>query len=156
MKNTAQKTQDIEGVVQMLEQDVKQLQERIEQAVTINDFSYLEKKVDGLPTFKSISALDDKFREYWRHDVFDGWKDKVDAFQQMMEQFKQDAVTREVMTGQLVRMRELIDSNFHKCSKVTECTEDRNSFLNMLKSNSRDDAERKKEILEIIEKIKHL
>jgi hypothetical protein len=69
----------------MLEQDVKQLQERIEQAVTINDFSYLEKKVDGLPTFKSISALDDKFREYWRHDVFDGWKDKVDAFQQMME-----------------------------------------------------------------------
>jgi hypothetical protein len=65
-------------------------------------------------------------------------------------------VTREMMTGQLARMRELIDSNYHRCSKVNDCTEDRNSFLTMLKSNSKDDAERKNEILECTEKIKHL
>jgi len=57
---------------------VKQLQERMEQAVTLNDFGSLDKKVDGLPTFKSIAMLDDKFREYWRHDLFDGWKERVD------------------------------------------------------------------------------
>ena len=57
---------------------MKQLQERMEQAVTLNDFGSLDKKVDGLPTFKSIAMLDEKFREYWRHDLFDGWKERVD------------------------------------------------------------------------------
>ena len=56
----------------------------------------------------------------------------------------------------LDRMNKLINTNFEKCSKVDNCTDDRREFLILIDKNNKDDEERKNEIKENSEQIKKL
>lgn len=53
-------------------------------------------------------------------------------------------------------MNKLINTNFDKCSKVDNCTDDRREFLILIDKNNKDDEERKNEIKDHSELIKKL
>ena len=50
--------------------------------------------------------------------------------------------TNDMLNMRLDRMNKLINTNFDKCSKVDNCTDDRREFLILIDKNNKDDEER--------------
>jgi hypothetical protein len=55
------------------------VEEDLRKSASFDEFRNLEKIVDSLPTHVSISALEDKFKEYTRLGPFTHWQNTVNS-----------------------------------------------------------------------------
>lgn len=146
IKQAAQKTQDLETILAQIESDIKQIQYDIRKTATYDELRCLDKKVDGLPTFASITTLDDKFTEYQQRLPFEEWQTATNTRVSLITHQQDKTVTQDKMTEILATLKVKIDGNYENCSKAKDCGEDRQELKFLLKQNAIDDAARKTDI----------